>query len=393
MTFAQHDIRYLISDINKKLLTSQCYNHSIFSGTLGLIYYYFNASILLKDNSLSQKGGELLVGVFDDLNNGTQKLMGSELSRGASGFAFVVNYLQLNNMISLDIEEELSEMDQFIFEGALARLEENKIDYLHGALGAFNYFSERQGSERCSYYLNEIASKVFDKAIEETYGLRFINLGLERFTEKDIDLSLAHGLSGILLLLLKAFPQLTDQKRAETIIRKGIMTILNHEQMISDINSQFSLFPCAIKSDTNEIKLFDRLAWCYGDLNQLLLLFRAGTVLNDKKYTDIAKRMMPSIVRRISKEQTLVTDTHFCHGTAGLVKIYDCLYDETMEEDFKIAKEYWLQQTLILTRKELDNDQYAINPVSLLEGWAGVALVLSDSLGDDKLSWGNLFLL
>lgn len=393
MTFDKQEVKSLIADINNKLFSSECYNHSIFSGTLGLIYYYYNASVLLNDSSLAKTAEDLLGNVFDDLNNGTQMLRGSEMSTGASGFTYVINYLNKNNLVTINMDDDFEEMDRFIFEGALKRLEENKIDFLHGSLGALNYFSEREMSQKIEFYINQIVSNLLDKAIEEPYGVRFINLGLERFTEKDVDISLAHGLSGILILLLKVFPVILDKKRARSVIRKGIQTILNHELREKDPNTQFSIFPCAIKSDTREVKLFNRLAWCYGDLNPILLLFRAGIILGDNELIEIAKRFIKPTVKRISKDQTLVSDSHFCHGTSGLVRFYDQLYQESGENDFKMAKDYWLQQTIILAKDDLNNNLFGSNPVSLLEGWAGVALVLCDSVSEKRMEWGKLFLL
>lgn len=89
----------------------------------------------------------------------------------------------------------------------------------------------------------------------------------------------------------------------------------------------------------------------------------------------------------------MIIDSHFCHGSAGLVKYYDVLFKESGSINYFDAKEFWLERTIDFVEKELNSNQYSSNPVGLLEGWACVALVLSEYFSKEQLEWGDLFLL
>jgi hypothetical protein len=269
---------------------------------------------------------------------------------------------------------------------------EDKIDYLHGALGAFLYFSSVPISSRSVVKLNTLFIGLNQKAISIDEGIRFVNLSLQRFSKDDIDFSLAHGLVGILLLVIKSFPRLEDKESAEKLIRSGIKYITSNE-FTSFTEFDFSIFPCTFKINSNSKGRYNRLAWCYGDLNPVLLLYRAGNLFKEPEYIRLADRIGFSTLKRNNETSTMIIDSHFCHGSAGLVKYYDVLFKESGSIYYFDAKEFWLERTIDFVEKELNSNQYSSNPVGLLEGWAGVALVLSEYFSKEQLEWGDLFLL
>jgi lantibiotic modifying enzyme len=392
MSNKEDRILNILEGIDLQLRSAKCYNHSIFSGSLGLILYYYCSSRYTNNERKQILASDLLKAVFDDLNEGSKMLMGSQLSTGAAGFAFVVNFLQKNKFIDFNLEAEFEELDEYILEGALKQFSEDKIDYLHGALGAFLYFSSVPISSRSVVKLNTLFIGLNQKAISIDEGIRFVNLSLQRFSKDDIDFSLAHGLVGILLLVIKSFPRLEDKESAEKLIRSGIKYITSNE-FTSFTEFDFSIFPCTFKINSNSKGRYNRLAWCYGDLNPVLLLYRAGNLFKEPEYIRLADRIGFSTLKRNNETSTMIIDSHFCHGSAGLVKYYDVLFKESGSIYYFDAKEFWLERTIDFVEKELNSNQYSSNPVGLLEGWAGVALVLSEYFSKEQLEWGDLFLL
>lgn len=383
-----------ILKINTILAESQCVHHGLLGGSLGLLYYYYHAAKVLNDVSLNQKAEALLMEVFEDVNNNNKSnLIGSFYSSGGAGLGFTVDYLQKHKFIDFDIESEFIDLDKYLFDGAIIQIKKDNIDYLHGAMGVFHYFSCREQTPIVSEYLNTICLIICNKAIYAKEGIYFCNTGLERLTKNQVDLGLAHGLCGILLLLIKAWPFLNNKSQVETIIDLGVQYIIKHELPVNFPKEEFSFFPFELKLDTNEISRVNRLAWCYGDLNQVLLLYRAGKLLGNSEYTAIADRIGLQQIHRKSINSTLSTDTHFCHGSAGLAQFYKCLYNETLNYSYYKAYEFWIDETLNLIDKEIEINKYATNPVSLLEGWSGIALVLIDYIAIEKTSWAKVFLL
>lgn len=382
-----------ILKINELLEKYKCLHHGLMGGSLGLLYYYYHVAKLLNDTILYEKAVALLMDVFEDTNNNSGNLTGALYSSGGAGLGFTVDYLQKNNFIDFDIAAEFQDLDKYLFEEALSQLEKDNIDFLHGAMGVFHYFSLREQTPIINEYLNTLSIKVCNKAVIAKEGIYFCNTGLERLSKNDVDLGLAHGLCGILLLLIQAWPSLNNKQQVENIVDLGIQYIIKHELPVNFPDEEYSYFPFALALDTNEINRINRLAWCYGDLNQVLLLYRAGKLLGNSTYTSIADRIGQQQIQRKSVSATLSTDAHFCHGSAGLAQFYKCLHAETLNYSYYEAYKYWIGETIFLIDKEIESDKYASNPVSLLEGWSGIALVLTEFVATEKMSWAKAFLL
>jgi len=87
-------------------------------------------------------------------------------------------------------------------------------------------------------------------------------------------------------------------------------------------------------------------------------------------------------------------DSHFCHGTAGLAQFYLCLYNESGHFCYYRAYEFWIEKTIRLLDNEITKNAYSANPVGILEGWPGVAMVLTEYINEgEPLKWANAFLL
>jgi len=383
----QHEI------IHRVIRGATVYNDGLFGGTLGLILYYYQYAEITDDPKARQKADDLLADLFDRVNNSAPRFVGHTLSAGTTGFAYVSQYLNKRGIIDIDFKREFEGLDNQLFDYALTDIDQEKIDYMHGAMGIFLYFISGDLTFERIRKINCLFEKLADKAVYTKDGAHFVNLGLERLTIQHRDLSLAHGLSGILLLLLKAYPYLHDIATARKIIEEGIRFILTYELPIRFPDSEFSMFPCSFRVDTIEIDRFNRLAWCYGDLNIVLLLYRAASVLENVDFKILADSIGTKTVLRRDYVSTMVNDTHFCHGSSGLTLFYDTLYKESGLSIYANASEYWHDKTLELSTIELASGRYSNNPVSLLEGWAGVGLVLAGREQQYYAPWRELFLL
>lgn len=382
-----------IHNINAILAEDPCLHNGFLGGALGLLYYYYYSSNLSHDAYLHEKAEKLLVDIFNDINTEGGKLNGSLYSNGAAGLGYVVNDLQKKEFIEFDIDVEFQDLDKYLFEAAVLQFEKCDIDFLHGAMGTFHYFTSRVQTPVISGYLNDLATKLYDNVVHDRNGIWFKNYSLERLTDDKIDFGLAHGLSGILLLLIEAWPHLNDKAKAEEIIKDGVEFILRHELPVNFSENEFSFFPFTIDANIPEIDRINRLAWCYGDLNEVLLLYRAGKLLGNNKYIETGDRIGIQTLNRRSVISTLSADSHFCHGHAGLAQFYKCLYNETFNYKYYEAYEYWIGETLRVIDKEIENNKYAANPIGILETWVGVAFVLLEYTTTEKIGWAKAFLL
>lgn len=383
--------------INKILAKNTSVHHGFLGGSLGLLYYYYHAGKVLQNNQLLTDAENLLVKVFEDINTTAAGMNGPLFGNGAAGFAYTVNYLQQNAYIDFDIDNEFADLEKYLYSSAKDLLAADDIDYLHGAIGIVHYFTTRAGNSNViKGYLNILTNEICLKAIDHKDGIWFKNYSLERLKENNtVDFGLAHGLSGILLILIKAWPFLNSKEQAEKIIKLGIQFILAHQfSADKDELEEHSLFPCTLNNDSNQLMRISRLAWCYGDINHILLLYRAGKLTGNSYYTDKADEIGFNLIERKSVEATLCKDSHFCHGSAGLAQFYKCLYNESGHHKYYEAYEFWINQTLLFVNEDISSNAYKENSVGLLEGWAGVALVLTEYIHQGPaMNWAKAFLL
>jgi lantibiotic biosynthesis protein len=382
--------------INNILAKNTSVHHGFLGGSLGLLYYYYHAYAVLQNDAILQKAESLLAKVFEDINDTGNGINGSLFGNGAAGFSYTVNYLQQNGLINFDVENEFADLEKHLFNAAKDLITKDDIDYLHGALGIVHYFTTRAGESLIvKEYLNILTSQICLKAAVVKDGIWFKNYSLDRLKyDYKVDFGLAHGLTGILLILIKAWHFLDDKAPAEGIIKKGIQYILANQMPADEENMEYAVFPTNLDITTNVLHRINRLAWCYGDINQVLLLYRAGKLFGNSYYTEKADEIGFKTTERKSEESTLSTDSHFCHGSAGLAQFYLCLYNESGQHKYYQTYEYWINKTVENIDKEIANNAYAANPTGLLEGWAGVALVLTEYIHEgEAMNWGKAFLL
>jgi hypothetical protein len=380
--------------INDVLADMDYKYHGFLGGSLGLLYYYYHAARVMEDARLLTKAETMLEAVFEDMNENHGGLAGPVFSSGGAGLGYVMNYLQQHGFIDFDVDAELGELDAYLFEACMTQIEKDITDYLHGALGIIFYFAERKQTPTINAYLNTLIEKLLPRGVQSDAGVWFRNAVWEDANKIDeINFSLSHGLCGILLVLMKAWPHLAGKPAVENVIRQGIQFMMKYELPVDFANKEYSFFPGRFKKMDTEITRNDRLAWCYGDLNQVLVCYRAGRLLGDARYTAIANRIGLKTIERKTMESTLNFDSHLCHGTAGLAQYYKALYAETFHFNYYNAYEHWVHVTTALVDHEIEGNCYAKNKGSLLEGWPGVGIVLTDYIAGQKTDWARAFLL
>lgn len=366
---------------------------SLLSGRLGLVLYYFTRFEAFEDQSDRQKGVHALETVFENLNKGNGALFNPSFSSGISGFLYVLNYLSERKLYDFDLLADYREYDQYLqtksFE--LAEIEFN--DYLHGLFGILFYFTSRLPDPDIEENIKEVLLKVFNHAEigKDSFWIR--NYLLEKEEKHEINFGLSHGQPAFLLILLKAFEMGIFPERNYDLITKGIRNLINYKQEIDYNNNMYSFFPLLINNKTNELKYSSRLSWCYGDLNELLLLYKTADIFDDDHYRRIGDIIGGSTVNRLDKNSTLCVDSHFCHGAAGVAQFYKTLYRLRGLPIYNAAYNQWIAKTIQFLEDDLKNDSYKNKEASLLEGLVGVGLTLTSFVSPKPLEWSQCLLL
>lgn len=382
-----------LTDIHRTIEAGKTNSDSLLGGQLGLVLYYFQLYEVLEEHTHREKGLQLLTEVIDNWQAGSTRLIKTSFSSGGAGFAWLMTFLAKRNLVEIDLRGEFEELDNYLYEDAMQQIAAESTDYLHGALGILHYFITRMDEEPIRQYADNLITAVNEKGIYDDKGFRLHNSFSGKEAPDEINLSLSHGLSGALLILMNAFEYSKHQSMIRHMVGEGVRYILRNRRDVDFANGIYNYFPLTIMENSGKMIESNRLAWCYGDLNHVLLLNRSGQLLQRENYVKLAQLIGLQTLLRNNVESTLSEDSQFCHGSAGLAHYYRVLYELTGHEGYRTGYEQWIEQTLLHLEQELTTGKYTLKETSFLEGLVGVALSLLSYVSGKELQWSRSLLL
>jgi lantibiotic biosynthesis protein len=365
----------------------------LFGGRLGQIWLHYTSWHATRQEEHKTQCLSVLGEVFEHLNQDTPQLYGASLSAGAAGFGYITTVLHREGWLEFDLDTTLADLDAFMYESALELIEARKLDFWHGAFGILFYFLERLNNPLHRQRAEQLVQKIVDEVRGDDNGLWFPNV-LKPEDESIINFSLSHGQVSFLLVLMKAAQKGVETELATSVVWRGVNFLLKY-QRYADFSKDFSYFPMWVHEDTNERHDSNRLAICYGDLGMVLLLYRAAEFLQNPTLREKADTLGLSTLQRQSDKATLVTDSHFCHGAAGVAQFYHTFYRISGHQGYYRGYQYWIDRTVAALHHELETDSSPQNKGGLVDGHVGVALVLLTYVyhQSERLYWERLFLL
>lgn len=369
-------------------------NDSLLGGSLGLCTYYYTLYKVFGNEEYAEKALDLVEQAAVLPDEAARTLFGATFSSGGAGLCYVITTLYREGLLDMDLTEDLYELDEYLYHTAMDMIErEGNMDYLHGAAGIIHYFTHRLPDEAIQEKLTVLVKAFVDKKHILPGGTWFSSFVNETDDRSEINFSLSHGQTGFLLVLMNAYRKGISLPEIPQLVKSGVELLLSFRLHPEPGSPVITLFPSTLKSKNHEEYLAsNRLAWCYGDLDILLLLYEAAAFLNKPEWKTMADELAPVTVARKSAKDTAITDTHFCHGTAGMVTTYNRLFELSGNALYKEAAAYWLNETLSLLPQELEKNQYKEKETALLEGLTGINLVLVTELSGKEQEWSRMLL-
>ncbi|MES2518846.1 MAG: lanthionine synthetase LanC family protein [Bacteroidota bacterium] len=375
-------------------------NDTLFMGNLGRLLYFMYRYRTSDNAKFGALASEILDQIFLNLNSGNSGIVfTSALSNGLSGLTTITGLLQEDDFLALDIDETIQQFEEIIFKRTIQQINEGNFDYLHGSIGSLQYFTTRVKQDtKVEKYIAEIIEKLEQQAIFDDKGLRFNNLIINNLndTPDEINLGFAHGLSGIISVLLKVYETGICQNKVEKIIREALKYTISSYQEVDFLAGKFAHFPSvinekfALTDKENQQAYRSFLGWCYGDLNQVILLYKAGKLLNEPRWIALADKVGKTTMLRTIHYGTQIKDAFLCHGASGLALMYQYILTISKDENYQKGIDYWLEQTLNYLKKY----DWTHEPQgSLLGGIEGLGLALMTLQTDKKVLWTRIFLL
>ncbi|WDF56033.1 lanthionine synthetase LanC family protein [Mucilaginibacter sp. KACC 22063] len=375
--------------------------NSLFSGKLGrILYLAYNYKLLGNEENI-ETAVTYLDELFDYFKSGSPEAI-LEIPWVLPSLCRVIMTLNQDNIIDIELQDdEFFVFDEMVYKSAKTYLANNNIDFLYGAAGALSYLVNRiDYNGKIKDYITDAFESLMLLKMEDEHGVRFFNSHISKQNRSaDIDLGVAHGQSGLILVLLDIYKAGILQPEIRGLIIGMLKYILGLERKPERADGVYSYFPVTIDENfartapENIKKYNDRMGWCYGDLNIALVFYRCADVLNMPELLIKADTLGRDTCTRLTEEESGIENAHLCHGSASMVLMYNALYREQPLPEYMDTKNFWMEYTHNYIQNELKDPESNGRAEQLLMGIPGVMLVLiNEALGGNQ-KWQSIFLM
>lgn len=300
---------------------------------------------------------------------------------GLCGFAYAMKLLKLLECIDFD-ESYFNDIDSSIKASFQTMLDNDNIDFLHGATGLLRYLVDTNSTlqnivlevDRFSDYL--FSNRICESTAKGIYSLDFSSF--DNHTPKK-NISLSHGMSSIIIVLSELLLKFPHRKDVYELLEGFSNYLYSEVGDPSTLGSYTPMFP----SDSGVPLRKSRLAWCYGDLGVALALNRAGQALENCQYNETALQMFRFDFRRFKYSENYIDDASVCHGVAGILQILRNINlshsgfdkDYAAWSDVLLSKVFDYRGRSSFLYYNTPADTFSIS-FSIIDGISGVGLVL-----------------
>jgi len=367
---------------------------NINGGLPGTIIFYFHLHKLTKEERYYTLAVQYLEKFYDILEQG---LPNSYLySSGLGGIAWFLEYI--SQFIDIDNEFDTEEFDAAFFEAANEELHKRNFEFLSGFSGILLYLLKKKNRNNTFHQLTSFIDKLHDEIFANKDPLNFFQQQDDIHQFPSINLGVSHGIYGLVAMLNKVYAKGINPEKCKAILELIIQLTQENKK---DFYTVGYFFPNRVGEGIKTLPS-TRLAWCYGDLGILSVLYQTSMVLKDEALEKEVLDMLKLTSHRKDATLNLLDDVWLCHGTSGAAHIYKRLYMQTGIQDFKFASDYWYQKTLhqldkghLQIQKNLSRSgRYARKDLTgFLIGYSGLGLALISSISPHNPDWDEMILL
>ncbi|XP_045445757.1 glutathione S-transferase LANCL1 [Melitaea cinxia] len=355
VNFKNEKLLHLTSKLKKELFR----DGTVYTGSAGLALTYLIFSLNKNDICYDTLQEALN---FVDINN----LKGRRLSflcgdAGPLAIAAVISYkLGTKKPATLpeyqDLVQRLINLSTLLIESP-DELLYGKVGYLYALLFVNKYISEKKGVP--GNHIENVIASIIKSGKQFSQQMKCESPLLWQWHDK-IYLGAAHGISGILYILLQARSYINTTE-IRSFIKPTLDWLLN--QRFSSGN-----FPSSLKSSSG-----DRLVqWCHGAPGFISLCLLAYQVFNEEKYLNIAIQ-----AGEVVWERGLCAKGYsICHGVSGNAYAFLQLYQVSKKADYLYRACCFMEWCAVeRSGTELHRPD---RPASLFEGLLGRIYLAAD---------------
>lgn len=307
---------------------------------------------------------------------------------GLIGFGYTVSNLYQMNFLEDDENQNLNELDDYIWSIAEKDIRSNNFDLFYGLIGIGNYFIQRNKVKpELKSKLKEIGDAIVSNKIIVN-DKEIIWQTPKNIENNEIDLSLSHGMSSIIAFLSKLISLNITPLFYQPIVEKSCNYILSKQK-----NNRFPDIICDNKPQ------YSSLRWCHGDLGIVYALAYSSKIIKNKRINNEAMIVALNIAKyRGAKEQELFSAS-ICHGTLGVAHLFMKLapfFENNI--NIKEASNYWYSESIEIMNSTIgynyvDNNNNMAELNGVLNGIEGIGMAIISSLDNKITSWDSSILL
>jgi hypothetical protein len=355
----------------------------LFSGRLGLIYFYYILYKEKNERSYLIEIEAILTYILARLDDGSSDLpLSSSLSNGLSGFGFIISLLIKENILEDEFENQLENINDLVSQSCLNALQNNDFDYINGSIGML-YYLNFVGAKQHVQTVTDKVYDIFTKSCFQFYNNNGVFEG--------IHFGYAHGLPAI----VKVLDEIESNEKCIFII-KSILNELHGIIVLNDIYIDHAKYylPRSIYKNTNGELDFNwrpALTWSNSDLNFSTLVYSLKKDFVDEELFNAANEIATATIHRQESNHTMISDHRFFFGSSGVAQMYSKLFDYTKNHVYYRAHLFWLGKThSFLTDPQVKIEHH---PLDLINNLTGAFLSLYEYKHPKIKGWDKIFLL
>lgn len=384
--YAKYILRY-----NKEGQLNQETNldNGLMSGHLGVSLFCMYYSQLFNKSEFHTYALDIL----DYCLLNVQEYKAPSFCSGLAGLAWTLNHYQNNNWVDSQ-SYTFNILDKYLETASFDYLKSGKYDYLHGGIGIGLYYLEKDNSHDFFAKSLELIEKC---SVSTDSGIYWVkpNSSVTTSEQEEINFSLSHGISSIILYLAKIYKSGFCKNESKQLIEKSIDFLMQHKYH----DQQKCVYPSHLLFNTSSLEYSSgfqsRLAWCYGDLGLAASLLQIGNILDSSQIYDLGNEIGIHTLSRQSFADTGIVDAGICHGYFGIALVYQELFELTSNSKFSVASDIWFEKGLDdLDQNSIKKFKYKrgkdwIETDDLLLGTSGIGLSIINRLYQTELSNDN----
>ena len=380
---------------------------SLAGGEAGLTVLFGYLDRIFPQDGWDKTAHESALRLADSIGGSAERSIG--LFGGLAGHAYAISYLSRGDTryrrARAAVEDVLLPRASVLAESLASRhgIPVEDYDVVTGVSGVAAYLLCRLSDNNALRTLRTIVAALVE-LVERNVPIPawFTPAGLisgkamvGKYPDGCLNCGLAHGMPGMLSVLALAY-------RADIGVpasRPAIARLAHWLAAQARTDEWGTVWPAAVGVGASDPATPGPLGWCYGNPGVARALWLAGYVLGDAALCETATEALHSVYRKPPSRRGIISPT-FCHGVAGLLQIAMRFANETASPEFSHAANRTLERLIALFSenaifgyRDHDHEEGLIDRPGLLEGAAGVALVLLASASDQEPDWDRIFLL